>query len=108
MAAAAGRVVLIAGRQIQSGFWAFAPLSATRLLAAGFPFSVLDVSNDDAPAIVQQFHAYGRMKYLRPLYTELAARPETRAQAADLYQRVKQAYHPIARQGVERILGSVS
>jgi aminopeptidase N len=48
----------------------------------------------------------GRMKYLRPLYSELAHREETRAEAERIFARVKETYHPIARQSVERILSA--
>jgi len=47
----------------------------------------------------------GRMKYLRPVYTELARRPQTRALAREIYEEARAAYHPIARTVVESILG---
>jgi leukotriene-A4 hydrolase len=47
----------------------------------------------------------GRMKYLRPLYTELARRPQTRALAREIYDEARASYHPIARTVVESILG---
>ena len=47
----------------------------------------------------------GRMKYLRPLYTELARRPQTRALAREIYEETRATYHPIARTVVESILG---
>jgi leukotriene-A4 hydrolase len=47
----------------------------------------------------------GRMKYLRPLYTELARRPATRALAREIYEEARASYHPIARTVVESILG---
>ena len=47
----------------------------------------------------------GRMKYLRPVYTELARRPQTRALAREIYEEARATYHPIARTVVESILG---
>ncbi|HYR18304.1 MAG TPA: M1 family metallopeptidase [Myxococcales bacterium] len=47
----------------------------------------------------------GRMKYLRPVYTELARRPQTRALAREIYEEARASYHPIARTVVESILG---
>jgi len=47
----------------------------------------------------------GRMKYLRPVYTELARRPQTRALAREIYDEARASYHPIARTVVESILG---
>lgn len=47
----------------------------------------------------------GRMKYLRPLYAALAARADTVEFARRVYASAKEGYHPIARQGIEGILG---
>jgi leukotriene-A4 hydrolase len=47
----------------------------------------------------------GRIKYLRPVYTELARRPQTRALAREIYEEACATYHPIARTVVESILG---
>ena len=47
----------------------------------------------------------GRMKYLRPVYTELARRPQTRTLAREIYEEARASYHPIARTVVESILG---
>ena len=44
------------------------------------------------------------MKYLKPLYTVLAASREHRPLARDLFKRYAERYHPIARTGVETIL----
>jgi aminopeptidase N len=46
----------------------------------------------------------GRMKYLKPLYTVLAANKDHRGLAQQLFQRYAERYHPIARTGVETIL----
>lgn len=46
----------------------------------------------------------GRRKYLKPLYTELAATPEGRARAVEIYKKARPGYHPIARQVVDKIL----
>jgi hypothetical protein len=63
-------------------------------------------ADDQAESLAQRvLGRTGRMKYLRPLYTELAARDDTRERTIQLYHRVQQLYHPIARQGIERILG---
>ncbi len=47
----------------------------------------------------------GRIKYLRPVYTELARRPQTRTLAREIYEEARASYHPIARTVVESILG---
>ena len=56
------------------------------------------------PRVEQVLAEVGRMKYLRPLYTALVAEPRTRKVAVDTFERVRDSYHPIARQMVETIL----
>ena len=56
------------------------------------------------PRVGQVLSEVGRMKYLRPLYTALAADPRTRAVAASTFERTSAGYHPIARQMVEGVL----
>jgi leukotriene A-4 hydrolase/aminopeptidase len=46
----------------------------------------------------------GRMKFLRPLYTALAANPSTRERARALFEELRESYHPIAQAVVEGIL----
>jgi hypothetical protein len=56
------------------------------------------------PRVQQVVASVGRMKYLRPLYTALAADPRTRSIAAETFVRNRAGYHPIARQMVEGVL----
>lgn len=58
-----------------------------------------------APTALRVVGEVGRMKYLRPLYTALAANPTTRPQAIAAFETNRAAYHPIARQMVESVLG---
>jgi len=44
------------------------------------------------------------MKYLRPLYSALAADERTRPIARRTFERFAASYHPIARQVVEAVL----
>ena len=46
----------------------------------------------------------GRMKYLKPLYTALAKRPETKDRARENFARYKEQYHPIAQQVVANLV----
>lgn len=46
----------------------------------------------------------GRMKYLRPLYTALAANPATRARAVAVAARNRPSYHPAAQHLVDSLL----
>src|SRR5205823_3728850 len=54
--------------------------------------------------VAQVLATVGRMKYLRPLYTALAADPRTRPVAEAAFARNAAGYHPIARQMVESVL----
>jgi len=65
-------------------------------LSAGYPPAV--ARTEEVLAQV------GRMKYLRPLYRALAARPETRPVAEACFTRCRSHYHPIAQQVVEAVL----
>ncbi len=46
----------------------------------------------------------GRMKYLKPLYGELAKRAETKARARECFEMNRAKYHPIARQVLSGVL----
>ncbi len=47
----------------------------------------------------------GRMKYLKPLYKALAGNPDSRSLAREIFAEYADKYHPIARIGLERLLG---
>lgn len=47
----------------------------------------------------------GRNKFVEPLYESLAAEPELREWAVDIYQRARPGYHALTRQAAERALG---
>lgn len=46
----------------------------------------------------------GRMKYLKPLYSVLAANPDTKERALAIFAEVRPTYHPIAQMVVESVL----
>ena len=46
----------------------------------------------------------GRMKYLKPLFTALHARPETKPVAKRLFEQNQARLHPIARQVISGLL----
>jgi len=56
------------------------------------------------PRVEEVLGAVGRMKFLRPLYTALAADERTRPVAVKAFERLRAGYHPIARQVVESVL----
>ncbi len=45
----------------------------------------------------------GRMKYLKPLYSALHGNTNTRALAAEVFEKNANSYHPIAKIGLEKI-----
>ncbi|CAN5303035.1 M1 family metallopeptidase [soil metagenome] len=55
------------------------------------------------PRVERVVAEVGRMKYLRPLYTALAAEPATRDRGNALFDELRAGYHPIARQMVEGV-----
>ncbi len=68
---------------------------------------VIAASSAYAPAFapIRAFlGAYGRMKFLKPLYRALHQGPTTRALAAEVFAAYAHTYHPIARAGIERLL----
>ncbi|MGH8482176.1 MAG: M1 family metallopeptidase [Nevskiaceae bacterium] len=56
------------------------------------------------PAVERFLLSVGRMRFINPLYRELAATPEGRAFAEGVFARARATYHPIGQAGVERIL----
>jgi leukotriene-A4 hydrolase len=60
--------------------------------------------HDVVPRVEEVLATVGRMKFLRPLYTALAADPRTRPVARRAFERTRAGYHPIARQVVESVL----
>jgi leukotriene-A4 hydrolase len=47
----------------------------------------------------------GRRKLIRPLYEALAATPDGRARALDIYERARPGYHPISVDTIDEVLG---
>jgi hypothetical protein len=45
------------------------------------------------------------MKYLKPLFRALHGHEKSRDLAAEIFAANRDSYHPIARGGIERILG---
>jgi leukotriene-A4 hydrolase len=59
---------------------------------------------DVVPRVEEVLASVGRMKFLRPLYSALAADERTRPVAHRTFERLRASYHPIARQVVEGLL----
>jgi len=56
------------------------------------------------PRVREVLGQTGRMKYLKPLYRALAARPETKDLAKELFAQYRATYHPIAQETVAALL----
>ena len=56
------------------------------------------------PAIERFLTVQGRRKFLRPLYTKLAANPEDLAFARRVYAAARPSYHPVSQQTIDEIL----
>jgi aminopeptidase N len=70
---------------------------------------LLAVDSGYAPALPRAeafLGEVGRMKYLRPLYKALLARPELSSRARAVFARHAAGYHPIARHVVEALFRS--
>ena len=79
----------------------------SRSLEIQVAFLIAALRSGDLPAVAHAervLAATGRMKYLRPIFTELVHRPDTRELARSTFARLRASYHPIAQQSVERLL----
>jgi len=56
------------------------------------------------PRVESFLLSVGRMRYLKPLYRELAKTPDGLAFAQRIYAKAKPTYHPIAQATIERVL----
>jgi hypothetical protein len=88
--------------------WELTRSSNYEVLASWLLVAIESGYDDVLPRAEEVLAKVGRMKYLKPLYRALAARPETRARAEALFTRVRPGYHPIAQQVVAQLLGAAS
>ncbi len=57
------------------------------------------------PRLEQFLTRVGRRKFLMPLYEALARTAEGKSQARAIYKQARRAYHPIAAESVDQLLG---
>jgi leukotriene-A4 hydrolase len=74
------------------------------VLAAWLVLALRSGYLDVVPRTQEVLASAGRMKFLRPLYSALAADERTRPVAIQTFERLRDGYHPIARQVVEAVL----
>jgi leukotriene-A4 hydrolase len=74
-------------------------------LRCAFLVAALKAGVPDAPVQAREvLRETGRMKFLRPLYGALAARPETKPLAGQYFAETRARYHPIAQGVIEGLL----
>lgn len=56
------------------------------------------------PALERFLTSQGRRKYLKPLYTKLAATPEGKERAKQIYAKARPTYHTVSQQTIDEIL----
>src|SRR5207249_11291369 len=56
------------------------------------------------PAVERFLTSVGRRKYLKPLYTKLAATPEGLKMAKRIYAKARPTYHPLSQATIDRIV----
>jgi hypothetical protein len=56
------------------------------------------------PAMERYMIKIGRRKLILPLYRDLSATPEGKALATKIYEKARDGYHPMAKDGVESVL----
>jgi aminopeptidase N len=57
------------------------------------------------PALERYLHEQGRLRYLKPLYTELAKTTEGKERARAIYAKARSSYHQVTADGIDKILG---
>jgi leukotriene-A4 hydrolase len=57
------------------------------------------------PAVERFLAEIGRLKFIRPLYSELAKTPAGAERALRIYEKARPGYHPLAQAMVDEILG---
>ena len=56
------------------------------------------------PAMERYMIKIGRRKLILPLYRDLSATPEGKVLATKIYEKARDGYHPMAKDGVEGVL----
>jgi hypothetical protein len=67
----------------------------------------MSIRNGYQPAgdrLSEFLNSVGRRKYIKPLYEALAATPEGKERAREIYETARPGYHPIAQATIDAIL----
>jgi leukotriene-A4 hydrolase len=82
----------------------FSKTTNSELLARWLLLSIRYRYRTAYPHIEKFLTSVGRLKYIKPIYEEMAKIPEERLRAAKIFEEAKSFYHPIARTAIEQIL----
>jgi leukotriene-A4 hydrolase len=74
------------------------------IAASWFRLAIREGYAQALPAVDRFLLEVGRMRFINPLYRELAKTPGGLARARAVFEKARPGYHPIAVAGVERIL----
>ena len=75
------------------------------IFTAWMPAAIAADHPPAGPALEAFLVRVGRRKFLEPLYTALAATPEGRRRALEIYRRARPGYHALTRRTLDEILG---
>ncbi|HCV41982.1 MAG TPA: aminopeptidase, partial [Bacteroidetes bacterium] len=90
-------------RELDSNF-TFTASKNSEILKEWFLHAISSGYAGAFPALENFLVTVGRLKYLRPLYTELARTPEGVVRAQRIYENARPGYHPIAVRQLDRLL----
>jgi hypothetical protein len=74
------------------------------ILCAWFELALQTRDPEIYPELEKFLSSMGRAKFLRPLYTALAATPEGKDRARAIYAKARSGYHPVSRAAIDPIL----
>jgi len=88
--------------------WSLTNSGNCEILKEWFLVSIRSDYEGANPSLKRFLTGQGRLKYLRPLYTELAKTPEGNERALAMYTEARPSYHQVAVNGIDKILRPAS
>jgi leukotriene-A4 hydrolase len=76
----------------------------SEILSAWLELAILNSYEPAMPALERFLTSQGRRKFLKPLYTKLAATPEGLERAKQIYAKARPTYHSVSQQTIDEIL----
>jgi leukotriene-A4 hydrolase len=76
----------------------------SEILAQWLLMSVRHGYQSANPSVEEFLASVGRLKYIKPIYEELATTPEGHRLAGRIFRKARCLYHPIARTAIEQVL----